>query len=111
VQGSETAHRQADQVGLLNLDRVDHGQSILHSPILRISSRIGGHIRRGITPGGKRDTPVSAGEVTHLRLPAAMVTRKLVYEENWGALPCHLYVEGHLVVGYSPKAIHPHFDI
>jgi len=77
------------------------------SPLLRVGGRVGRHPGRRVPPGRVRHAPVAAAEEPHLRLPAAVVTRELVDEQQRRPGPGALRVERHAVAGHDRGHLRP----
>ena len=71
---------------------VEQAADVLHRPILGIGAGIGGHVGGRIAARVEGDGAIAAGEEAHLEMPALVVARELVDEDEGGALP-HLLVE------------------
>src|SRR6185295_8147933 len=82
MKGGEGTHRQPDHVCTLDAEPVQHGKDVVPRPRLRIALRVLGHLRGRVAPGVVGDAAVTAREVAELRLPAAMVARELVHEDD-----------------------------
>ena len=85
VQASKSAHGQAHQVGLLNLQPIHHTAQVLPNALLRIVGPLCRHIRRRITACTVNNAAVAAREEPDLRLPTAVIPRKLVHKYQGGA--------------------------
>ena len=105
VQGGEAAHGQADRVGAVDAQAVQHRDRVGDRAGLRIGLRLCGHLRRQVPARRVGDAPVGRGEVPDLRLPAPVVAGELVDEQQRLALAGFLGVQRHAVVGHDPR--HP----
>jgi hypothetical protein len=85
VQASKSAHGQAHQVGLLNLQPIHHTAQVLPNARLRIVSALRRHIRRRIAACAVHNAAVAAREEPDLRLPTAVIARKLVHKNQGSA--------------------------
>jgi hypothetical protein len=69
MQCREPAHRQADDVGLVDRQSIEHGPDIVARAILRIALDVVRHVGRGIAPRIVRDGAVAPPEIAQLRFP------------------------------------------
>src|SRR5438094_9990858 len=99
MQGGEPAHREPDDVGFLDLELIQNGEDVVAGALLRIALETFGDLGRRIAARVERYAAVAAREVTHLRLPATVVARELV-DENDRESGAGLFVEKlHTVIG------------
>src|SRR5262249_10887096 len=82
VQRREAAHGQADDMGLVDSQRVEHGTDVVARAVLRIALPIRGYFRRWIAARVEGNAPIAAGEMTKLRFPRAIVAGKFVHEDD-----------------------------
>src|SRR5436190_14588090 len=99
VEHGEATHRQPDQVGPLDLEMVEHRQEVGHGVLLRVLRRVGGHVRRRVAASVIGDAPVAPREMPHLGLPAAVVARELVHEDDGDTFTGVFVVEADAVGG------------
>ena len=93
VQRGEAAHRQADHVGLVDLEVIENGLDVLGGLGLRVALRVTRDIRGRVAAGVEGDRAVPPGEELHLRRPAMEIVGELVNEEDRRALPDLLVVQ------------------
>lgn len=99
VQHGKTAHGQADHMGAVHPCTVHDRQNVGGRGALRIGSHLRGHVRGRVTPRRVGDAAMAARKVPHLRLPAAVVTPKLMHEHDGRAAAGLLEVQLHAVGG------------
>src|SRR4029077_8924195 len=80
------AHREAADVGLGNLQVIEDSQDVVGGAILRVGGGRVGHVGGRIAPRVVGDGAVASGEEAHLQVPALVVARDLVNEDQGGAL-------------------------
>jgi hypothetical protein len=97
LQRGISAHRQADEVRLVDRKMIEHGDRIAHHVLVAVGGRIGWHVGRHIAARRIGDAAVALAELAHLRLPAAIVGGEFVHEQDRHALPGFLVVELHIV--------------
>ncbi len=98
MQAGEAAHGEADDVRLVDLERIEHGADVVARPVLRIEFDLARHVRGRIAAGIVRDAPIGAAELAELRLPGAHVAGKFVHEDDRRARPGLLIVQLDLIV-------------
>ena len=99
MQRREPAHRNADDMGLIDRERVEHGADIVARPVLRIAVGVIRHIGGRIAAGIVRDAAVTPAEIPHLPLVAAIVVGEFVDEHDRGAGAGLLVIEADPVIG------------
>ena len=99
MQGGEAAHRQAHDMGLLDLQVIHHRQDVVGGAVLRIARGLLGHVGRRIAAGAEGDAAVALAEMAHLHFPRAVVGRELVHEDDGRAGAGLLVIELHPIVG------------
>src|ERR1700733_15235010 len=67
---------------LLYSQCIEHRDDVRTRKVLAIGIWRTGHVRWRITARSKRDTSMHARQISYLRLPRSMITRKFVHEEN-----------------------------
>ena len=82
MQRGEAAHRQADDVRLVDLQRVEHGANIIARAVLRVALDIVGHVRGRIAAGIESYAAVSAAEISDLSFIGAVVAGEFVHEDD-----------------------------
>src|SRR4249919_1691575 len=93
VQRRKRAHRMADDVRFVDLERIHHGDDVFVEAILAVFVRVVWNIRWRIAALAVGDAAVRPRETPHLRLPGAVVCRIFMHEDDRRALPCLLVVE------------------
>src|SRR6187551_2892319 len=88
VQRRQRAHRMADDVRLIDPERVHNGDDVVVEAILTVFVRIVWNIGWRIAALAVGDTAVRARETPHLGLPGAVVRRIFMHEDDRRALPC-----------------------
>jgi hypothetical protein len=69
VERREAAHGQPDNVGAVDLERIEHGTNVVARAVLRITLPIRRHVRRRIAPRVVGDAAITARKIAELRLP------------------------------------------
>ncbi len=103
VQRGEAAHGQADRVGLVDAQAVQHRDRVGDRAGLRVGARIGGHLRGRVPARRVGDAAVAGREEPDLRLPAPVIAGELVDEQQRLAQPGLLGVQRHAVVRHDPR--------
>jgi hypothetical protein len=99
MHGGEAAHRQADDVRLVDLQRIHHGADVVARAVLRVLVDRVGHLGRRIAARIVGDAAIEPAEMAHLRFPRADIAGKLVHEHDRDAGADLLVIELHSVVG------------
>ena len=99
MQGREPAHRQADDVRLVDLQAVEHAADVVAGARLGIAGRVLRHLGGRPASRIEGDATVAPREIAHLRLPAAIVACELVHEDDRRAAAGLLVIELDAVVG------------
>src|SRR6185312_6436160 len=73
VERGEAAHRQADDMRLVDLQMIEDVDRIVDCAPLRVFLHAVGNLRWRIAAGVERDAPITAREVANLELPGAIV--------------------------------------
>ena len=94
----EAAHRQADDMSLVDLQRIEHRADVVARAILRIFFLIFRDIGGRIAARVEGDAAVVLREVTDLLLPGAKVAGKFMDEDDRNAFAGLLVIELHSVV-------------
>ena len=94
----ETAHRQADDMRLVDLQRIEHRADVVARAILRIFFLIFRDIGWWIAARVEGDAAVILREVADLLLPRAQVAGKFVHEDNRDPFAGLFVIELHSVV-------------
>src|SRR4051794_25412424 len=84
MQCRKSSHRQADDVGFLKAEMIEHRGDVVRSARLGVRACGLRDIRGRIAPRVKGDAAVALSEVAQLRLPAAMIPGELVHKDNCG---------------------------
>ncbi len=98
VQGGEPAHGQADDMGALDAEVVEHRGDVVRGATLRVLRRVLRHGGGRVAAGVEGNRPAALAEVPQLRLPASQVAGKLVHEDDRGAGAGFLIIKRHMVV-------------
>jgi hypothetical protein len=111
VERREAAHRQPDDVRLVDLQVIENGQDVVGCADLAVARGLLRHIRRRVAARAPGDAAMALAEMAHLHLPRAVVGGELVDEDDGRARAGLLVVELHAVVGggkwhrFSPVAL------
>src|SRR5262249_6444283 len=97
---SKATHRKADDVRALDAQMIEQRSDVVAGASLGIGDLACGHIRRRITSGVECDTAIAPAEMSHLRLPAAMIPGEFVHKDQWRARTGLLIVKANSVVGH-----------
>src|SRR5436309_14637028 len=90
----EAAHRKANDVRALEAQMIEHRSDVGGGAPLGIGDLACRHLRRRITSGVECDAAVAPAEMSHLRLPAAMIPGEFVHEDQRSAGTGLLIVKG-----------------
>ena len=82
LQGGKAAHRNPDNMGLLDLEALHDVANVVAGALLRVAVKILRHIRRRITARIERDAAIAAPEKPHFCLVAAIVVGKFMNEDD-----------------------------
>ena len=82
MQRRKSAHRQADDMRLVDLQMVQHRPDVIRRARLRIFPNVLRHIGWRITARIVRDRSMPLTEMPHLRLPAAIVAGVFMHEDH-----------------------------
>ena len=93
MQRRRCAHRMADDMRLVDLQRIHQRDDVVARDVLAVARRIGRHIRRRITALAVGDAAMGAREVAKLRLPGAVIARIFVDENHGTPGPDFLVIE------------------
>ena len=93
MDGGEAAHAQAHHVGALDAQMVEDGDGVRHRKVLAVGVGILRHVRGGIAAGVVGDAAVAPREVAQLRLPARVIAREFMNEEQRITGPGLLVIE------------------
>src|SRR5581483_6986675 len=99
VQRRKSAHRDADDMRLVDPEPVEHGADIVAGARLGVLRDVLGNVGGRVAARVVGDASVASAEVADLRLVTAMVAGKLVDEDDRHPLAGLLVVELHAVVG------------
>lgn len=86
-------------MGARHAEVIQHGDGVLHRPLLRVGGRGGRYIRRRIAARVIGDAAIAAAEVAHLRFPASGIASKLMNEKNRDAASGRFAEELHPIIG------------
>src|ERR1700722_11619160 len=115
MQNREAAHRDADNMRLVDFECVEHAANVVARPLLRVALDIRGNIRRRVAARIVEDAAVALREIPHLRLEAAEVASEFMHEHNRRAGAGFLVIKSDAVVGgrlrhrLSPVLILPEY--
>ena len=98
MEGSEAAHRQANDMRPLDASRSDDGSDVVGGVVLGVGRTFLGNIRRWVAPCAVGHAPVPPGEEPDLRFPAPVVASELVDENDREARSGLLVVQPDTVV-------------
>ena len=87
------AHRMADDMRPVDLQRIHHADHVVARDVLRIHFRLFGNVGRRIAALAVGDAAMRARELAQLRLPGAIVCRIFVDEDDRRAAPGFLIIE------------------
>src|ERR1035437_7654642 len=82
MQSCEAAHRQADDMRLVDFECVEHRTDVVTRPLLRVTLSVIGHVGWWITPRVVGDAAVPLAEIAHLRLIGTQVTGEFVHPND-----------------------------
>ncbi len=99
MQGGEPAHRDADDMRLVDLERVEHGADVVPGAVLRIARRVFRHVRGRVAAGVVGDAAIAPPEIAQLAFVAAIVVGEFVNEDDRRPRPGLLVIEAHAVIG------------
>ncbi len=99
MERGESAHRQTDDVRLVDLEHIEHRANIVARAILRILFLIIRDVRRRIAARVEGDATVVLREVTDLLFPRTKVTGKFVDKDDRNAFAGFFVIKLHSVVG------------
>src|SRR5579872_5365424 len=105
VEARETAHRKADDMGLVDPGRIQHVDDIVGGPRLRVGLDRFRNIRRRIASGRERNALMPAREKIELRLPTPVAAAKLMDENDRRAQSGGLVKQAYPVAGF--RETHP----
>ena len=99
MQDGETAHRDADDMRLVDIKRVEHGADVVAGALLRIARRIFGHVRGRVAARIVGDAAIAPPEIAHLAFVAAIIVGEFVDEDDRRPRPGLLVIEADAVIG------------
>src|SRR5579863_5016558 len=83
---------------LINRQVIEHGSDVVGGKDLRIGGGALRYLRRRITPGVERNTPISPSEVPKLRFPTSEVAREFVHKDQRPARSGFFVIEADAVL-------------
>ncbi len=101
MQCGEAPHRQAGDMSTVYTEMIEHRENVIGGAILGIGGNRLRHIGGGIAAGVEGNDAVTPAEMPDLRLPAAIVAREFMDEDDRRPGPGLLAVQLHSVVGDS----------
>src|SRR5665213_1117190 len=113
MQRGGCAHRMADDMRLVDLERIHHRDDVVAEMVLAIFAGAVWNIRGRITALAISDTAVRAGEMAHLRLPRAPIAGIFMHEDDGRALARFLDIQPDTVTCCNMRhhALHSSADI
>jgi len=82
---------------LFDLEMIKDRDCVAHDMLVTVGGRIGRHVGRLVAACRVGDAAVALAKFAQLRLPAAVIARKFMHEQNRRA-PTHLFeIELHFV--------------
>src|ERR1700758_2163050 len=99
MHGTKASHGETNDVGLFDVQAIEHSDRIVRRNRLRIGLDTLRYVRRRIAARGVGDAAMAAAEKAQLRLPARMVAAELMDEEDRRALAGFFRMELHAVLG------------
>ena len=99
MQRGEAAHRQADDVRLVDLERVEHRADVVACALLRIALAVLGHVGWRIAARVIGDAAIALAEIPHLQFVRAPVAGEFVDEDDRDAAADFLVKQLNPVVG------------
>src|SRR5580704_346312 len=101
MQRRKTAHRQTDDVSLVDLEVIEDVDGVIDRAPLRVH-------RDGVRNVGRRiaarivcDAAIATAKIAHLHFPRAVVAGKLMDEEDRAAGAGIFVIESHAIVGFQ----------
>ena len=107
VQRGEPAHRQSDNMRLVDLQMIQHRPDVVRRSCLRILRHILGHIGWWIATRIVGNGTITLAEMPHLRLPASIIAGVFVHEDNWPARAGFFVVKAHSVISHCVRHRYP----
>src|SRR6185437_14374432 len=99
MQRCKAAHRQTDDVCLVEAEMIEYGGNIVGGALDRVVGYVLRHVGWRIAARVERDAAVIASEVAQLGLPAAQIAAKLVHEDQRLAVADFLVMQPDAIVG------------
>src|SRR5262249_6516855 len=99
MQRREAAHREADDMRLVDLERIEHCADVVACALLRIFFLVFWDIWRRIAARVEGDAAVMLPEMADLLLPGAAIAGKFMDEDDRNAFAGFLVIELHSIVG------------
>src|SRR5713101_3263376 len=99
MQGRQPAHRNTNDMGLVDSQAVQHRTNVVARPLLRILLLVVGDIGWRIAACVVSDTSIAAGKIPDLRLVAAMVAAKFMHKYDGESFTRLFVIEFDAVVG------------
>ena len=94
----EAAHGEPDHMGLLDAEMLEYRGDVVGGARLRVARHFRRNVGRGIAARVVGYCAIAVREKAHLGLPAAMVARILVHEDDGGAAPRLLVIQLHAII-------------
>src|SRR6266849_4378360 len=98
MQRSETTHREATDMRLLDTKMIEHHENVVRCAVLAIGRRILRHVRRRIAARGIGDGPVTPAKMLKLLFPAAMIAGEFMDEDDRRAASGFLIIWPYAVI-------------
>ena len=99
MQSRKAAHRQSDDMRLVDFERVEHRTDVVTRPLLRVTLSVIGHVGWRIAPRVVRDAAVALAEIAHLRLIGAQVAGEFVHQDDRNSAADLFIIELDSIVG------------
>ena len=98
MQGGKAAHGKADDMGLIDLQMIQHRSDIIRGAGLRVFRHVLRHVGWRVAARSVGDRTIALAEVAHLRLPRAVVASVFVHENDRSAAAGFLVVQADAIV-------------
>ena len=95
----KAAHRDADDMGFLDGERVEDGANVVARPVLRIAPGVLRHVGGRIPAGVVGDASITPPEIPHLPLVTAIVVGEFVDKHDRGTTARLLVIKADTVIG------------
>ena len=99
MQRRKPAHRDADDMRLVDPERVEHGADVVAGAVLRVARRLFGHVRGRVAAGVVGDAAVAPPEIAHLPFIAAVIVGEFMDKDDRRPRPGLLVIKPHTIIG------------